>query len=56
MLLALLGLAASCGAAGRPNVILILTDDQSPRNPPMPEYPKLVSPPGFGYDRRLGRS
>jgi arylsulfatase A-like enzyme len=30
-------------------VILILTDDQSPRNPPTPEYPQLVSPPGFGY-------
>jgi arylsulfatase A-like enzyme len=33
----------------RPNVILIITDDQSPRNPPTPEYPKQVSPPGFGY-------
>jgi arylsulfatase A-like enzyme len=33
----------------RPNVILILTDDQSPRNPPTPEYPHLVSPPGYGY-------
>ena len=33
----------------RPNVILIMTDDQSPRNPPTPEYPKQVSPPGFGY-------
>lgn len=42
-------------AAERPNVILILTDDQSPRNPPTPEYPQLVSPLGFGYagDRSL---
>lgn len=36
-------------AGERPNVILIITDDQSPRNPPTPEYPWLVSPPGFGY-------
>ena len=33
----------------RPNVILIITDDQSPSNPPTPEYPKQISPPGFGY-------
>jgi arylsulfatase A-like enzyme len=36
-------------AADRPNVILILTDDQSPSNPPTPEYRQLVSPPGFGF-------
>jgi arylsulfatase A-like enzyme len=39
----------------RPHVILILTDDQSARNPPPPEYPNLVSPLGFGCggDRSL---
>jgi arylsulfatase A-like enzyme len=36
-------------AADRPNVILILTDDQSPNNPPTPDYPHLVCPPGFGF-------
>ncbi|MCB1130067.1 MAG: sulfatase-like hydrolase/transferase [Verrucomicrobiae bacterium] len=30
-------------------MILILTDDQSPRNPPTPEYPRLVCPPGFAF-------
>jgi arylsulfatase A-like enzyme len=49
MLLALFLLGICGHAADRPNVILILTDDQSPRNPPTPEYPKLVVPPGFGY-------
>jgi arylsulfatase A-like enzyme len=48
-LLASFGLATLCGAAERPNVILILTDDQSPRNPATPEYPNLVVPLGFGY-------
>lgn len=48
-ILVLLALALPCGAAARPNVIVILTDDQSPRNPPTPESPALVSPPGFGY-------
>ena len=33
----------------RPNVVLIITDDQSPRNPPTPDYPHLVCPPGFGF-------
>jgi arylsulfatase A-like enzyme len=41
--------AADAPAPARPNVILIITDDQSPRNPPTPEYPGLVSPPGFGF-------
>jgi arylsulfatase A-like enzyme len=36
-------------AARRPNVILILTDDQSPQNPATPEYPHLISPKGFGF-------
>lgn len=36
-------------ASDRPNVILIVTDDQSPSNPPTPEFPGLVSPPGFGF-------
>lgn len=49
LLLVFLGLALSCVAALRPNVILIITDDQSPRNLPTPEYPTLVSPPGFGF-------
>jgi arylsulfatase A-like enzyme len=48
-LFALIGSLALGMAAERPNVILILTDDQSPRNPPTPEYPNLVVPPGFGY-------
>jgi arylsulfatase A-like enzyme len=48
-LCALLGALTVGGAAERPNVILILTDDQSPRNPATPEYPSLVSPLGFGY-------
>lgn len=45
----LLALLAPGMAADRPSVILLLTDDQSPRNPPTPEYPQLVVPPGFGY-------
>lgn len=49
LLLVYLALALTCRATPRPNVILILTDDQSPCNPPTPEYPKLVSPPGFGF-------
>lgn len=49
LLLVFLGLALSCSAARRPNVILIITDDQSPRNLPTPEYATLVSPPGFGF-------
>lgn len=55
LLLVFLGLALPCSAARKPNVIFIITDDQSPRNPPTPEYPKLVSPPGFGFggDRAL---
>lgn len=44
-----LALTVGCHADRRPNVILILTDDQSPRNPPTPEYPYLVVPPGFGF-------
>lgn len=44
-----IGFLMVSGAAERPNVILILTDDQSPHNPPTPEYPQLVSPLGFGY-------
>lgn len=48
-LFAWIGFLIVSGAAERPNVILILTDDQSPRNPPTPEYPQLVSPLGFGY-------
>jgi arylsulfatase A-like enzyme len=48
-LLVFAGFLIVCTAAERPNVILILTDDQSPRNPPTPEYPQLVSPLGFGY-------
>ncbi|MEX1115194.1 MAG: sulfatase-like hydrolase/transferase [Akkermansiaceae bacterium] len=47
--LVFLGFLMACGAAERPNVILILTDDQSPRNPPTLESPQLVSPLGFGY-------
>lgn len=43
------GVISTAADTRRPNVILILTDDQSPRNPPTPEYPKLASPPGFGY-------
>ena len=42
-------LLGPCVAAERPNVVLILTDDQSPHNPPTPEFPQLISPPGFGY-------
>ncbi|MCU0748372.1 MAG: sulfatase-like hydrolase/transferase [Akkermansiaceae bacterium] len=49
LLVVFLGSTVCCIAARRPNVILILTDDQSPRNPPVPQYPKLVSPPGFGF-------
>lgn len=49
MLLAWIALLAFCAAVERPNVILIITDDQSPRNPPTPEFPALVTPPGFGY-------
>ena len=49
LLLVYLALALTCRATPRPNVILILTDDQSPSNPPTPEYPKLISPPGFGF-------
>jgi len=36
-------------ADSRPNVVLIITDDQSPHNPPTPDFPRLVSPPGFSY-------
>jgi arylsulfatase A-like enzyme len=42
-------LTLSCHAQRRPNVILILTDDQSPSNPVLPDYPHLVCPPGFGF-------
>lgn len=49
LLLPPISLAAADSPPKRPNVILIITDDQSPRNPPTPEYPGLVSPPGFGY-------
>jgi arylsulfatase A-like enzyme len=41
--------ALAAADATRPNVIFILTDDQSPRNPPAPQYPNLVVPPGFAY-------
>ncbi len=55
LLLVLFGLALSSFAAHHLNIILIITDDQSPRNPPTPEYPKLGSPSGFGFggDRAL---
>lgn len=44
-----LPLSPIAAAPQRPNVILILTDDQSPRNPPMKGSPNLVVPQGFGY-------
>ena len=49
LILVLLALTVCGHALPGPNVILILTDDQSPRNPPTPEYPHLTCPPGFGY-------
>lgn len=49
VVLGLLGCALPGEASPRPNVILILTDDQSPRNPPTPNFPHLICPPGFGY-------
>jgi len=45
----LAGTLAIAEEARRPNVIVIITDDQSPRNPPTPDYPHLVCPPGFGF-------